>query len=398
MEAEALDRARSARAEREGAARREKEKELAQECATMDAANPDPYAGKKAAMNKRKKENRKKKKRKEEEGKEDKKRFAEEKKIEKKKELQRYEKERQIMRHEWWQSEERLEAEELDRAQSVRACREGAAQPDEEKELAQECATTAAAVDADEAAEKVAIQEKALEASRKKVAMRKKWAAMKEKKELAQERAEEAAAVAAAVAAVEAAVAEEKRAKEEASLKKAAEELQKMQESIAASSSFFRRLSASLLNKLLLIFSRTLCCDSSVTVGKLTYYPILRLGSLRQDVFRGKLANGKFCAIKKQPLSVVQSTDDEVKILQELSHENIVRLHDYEMNFESYFVALEHCHGTLDDLVIPSEAAARSATSDRLPRPLADADNLRGVISQTLAAIKFLHSKDVAHR
>ena len=170
-----------------------------------------------------------------------------------------------------------------------------------------------------------------------------------------------------------------------------------MQKSAAAASSFFQRISVSLLSKLLHSFSRTLCL-SSKTVGRLTYYPFLRLGSLRQDVFRGKLANGKFCAIKKQPLSVAQSTRDEVKILQELSHENIVKLHDYQANIESYFVALEHCHGTLDDLVVPSEAAARSETSTRLPRPLADVGKLRDVISQTLAAIKFLHSKDVAHR
>jgi len=289
------------------------------------------------------------------------------------------------------EARERLKAsEELDRAEV-------------EQELA-----GAAAPAADEAEKKEAFREKA----------RKDWEAIKAEKELAQERGAEAVAaaavaaavaekelaqeredVAAAVAAVAAAVAAEEAAKEEASLEKAAaEELSKMQESAATASFFFQRLSISLLNKLLLSFSHTLCRDSSVTVGKLTYYPFLRLGSLRQDVFRGKLEDGKFCAIKKQPLSVAQSTRDEVKILRELSHDNIVRLHDYQTNIESCFVALEHCHGTLDDLVVPSEAVARSATSARLPRPLADEGKLRVVISQTLAAIKFLHSKDVAHR
>jgi len=179
----------------------------------------------------------------------------------------------------------------------------------------------------------------------------------RKKEEVAQERAD----VAAAVAAVAAAVAAEEAAKEEASLKKAAAK------------------------------------ELTITVGKLTYCPFLPLGSEGKEVFRGEW-DGMFCAIKKQPLSVFKSKRDEVKFLRKLSHENIVNLHGYEKNSESYFIALELCHDTLDDLVVPSEARARSETSDRLPRPLADVEKLRDVLSQTLAAIKFLHLEDVVHR
>jgi len=97
----------------------------------------------------------------------------------------------------------------------------------------------------------------------------------------------------------------------------------------------------------------------------------------------GRLSTGKACAIKKTPRSIVDSTEDEARVLMELAHKHIVKLYHHETtNPEYYFMALELCHGTLDGLATRNLDFAAS----------------KAIIHQTLQAVDFLHNEGIAHR
>jgi len=190
-------------------------------------------------------------------------------------------------------------------------------------------------------------------------------------------------------------VASEKRAKEEAEKLAAAKEADRLsalhetkQRACTAARDLWLRFSSfarsQTLAKPLLAACRTIYNSKISTGGSLSYWPFLRLGGARQDVFLGRRPDGKICAIKKQPLSVIDTKEDEVRVLQDLNHPNVVKLYHYEQNLEHYFMALELCRGTLNDLTQRSPSL--------LPHIKLD------LVRQIAQAVQFLHSNDVAHR
>ena len=140
--------------------------------------------------------------------------------------------------------------------------------------------------------------------------------------------------------------------------------------------------------------------QSAINVdGRFTYFPFLRLGSPQQDVFRGYSTTGtmKQCAVKR--LSKASHNMQEVDILRKIAHENIVAVEDFaNASVEFFYIALELCHGDLEQLIEPSPSAARRETMELLPRPLSNAALKKDIVSQILHAVAFLHQKDVAHR
>lgn len=88
-------------------------------------------------------------------------------------------------------------------------------------------------------------------------------------------------------------------------------------------------------------------------------------------------------SVKKE--SVRQSFFNEVEILRELDHPNIVKLYEYFQDDSSYYAITEYCNGgELFQKIIEdgnfSEAAAV------------------GYISQILAVVLYLHERDIVHR
>ena len=130
-----------------------------------------------------------------------------------------------------------------------------------------------------------------------------------------------------------------------------------------------------------------------ITQGRIKYFRWRRLGNASQDVFFGewqpRRGKKKKCAVKK--IKVSEFSDDflrEVEVLQELSHENVLRMFDSsEATNEGdtfCYLALELCHGSLEDLI------AGGAAFDPID-----------VCRQTVAGIAYLHTRtpcSVVHR
>jgi len=126
---------------------------------------------------------------------------------------------------------------------------------------------------------------------------------------------------------------------------------------------------------------------SNYAGDRISYFPFLRqqFGSSKDDIFRGMVIARKNipCSVKKISRTKCTNDERELKLLKNLVHKNILRIWDVHADVESIFVASDLYHGNLEMLV-------NSGIEDKTTK-------IR-ILSQTLNAIEFLHSNDIAHR
>ena len=105
----------------------------------------------------------------------------------------------------------------------------------------------------------------------------------------------------------------------------------------------------------------------------------------------------------KQLLRVMSvDVDQEMKILQRISHKNVVRLHAYTADASFRYLVLERCDSSLDEAVLGGKSAGRGSSAARVEM----VDKATGqpteacveIVEGVLRGMEELHSRGVVHR
>ncbi|CAB4019662.1 Serine threonine- kinase ULK3, partial [Paramuricea clavata] len=126
------------------------------------------------------------------------------------------------------------------------------------------------------------------------------------------------------------------------------------------------------------------CLEHFVMTEKLgqgtyaTVYKAYRKGEAREVVAI------KCIYLKKLGKSAIENLFTEIKLLKEINHDHVVQLKDFEWNKDYLFLIMEYCSG--------GDLSRFIQTRRCLPENIA-----KKFLQQLALALKFLHSKDIAH-
>ena len=131
-------------------------------------------------------------------------------------------------------------------------------------------------------------------------------------------------------------------------------------------------------------------------VGDYTLYKVLGKGSFGEVYLTQKANNPEILATKKldkkqtdRP-SVKKYFDNEISIMKELIHPNIVRFYDLLATYSHYYVVMEYCNGGgLSNCLAKYKQFNRRPFSQEIVQYL---------MRQIIEGLKFIHSRKIIHR
>ena len=131
-------------------------------------------------------------------------------------------------------------------------------------------------------------------------------------------------------------------------------------------------------------------------VGDYTLYKVLGKGSFGEVYLTQKANNPEILATKKldkkqtdRP-SVKKYFDNEISIMKELIHPNIVRFYDLLATYSHYYVVMEYCNGGgLSNCLAKYKQLYRRPFSQEIVQYL---------MRQIIEGLKFIHSRKIIHR
>ena len=104
-----------------------------------------------------------------------------------------------------------------------------------------------------------------------------------------------------------------------------------------------------------------------------------------KEKFATKKIDKKFIKEKKK-----KYLDNEIKILNEISHENIIKLFEVKETYNSYYLVMELCTGgSLFDCLDEYQKKYNQPFSEEIVQYL---------MKQIVSAIKYIHNKNIIHR
>ena len=105
-----------------------------------------------------------------------------------------------------------------------------------------------------------------------------------------------------------------------------------------------------------------------------------------QEKFATKKIDKKYAANPKAKKYI----DNEIKILKEIDHPNIIKLYDVKENNQNYYLVMEYCNGGgLSDCLEYHIKQFRKPFSEEIVQYL---------MKQIVSGLKYLHGKHILHR
>ena len=133
-----------------------------------------------------------------------------------------------------------------------------------------------------------------------------------------------------------------------------------------------------------------------IKVGDYTLYKMLGKGSFGEVYLTQKANSSEILATKKLDKkqtdlpSVKKYFDNEISIMKELNHPNIVRFYDLLVSYSHYYVVMEYCNGgSLSNCLKKYKALYHRPFTQEIVQYL---------MGQIIEALKYIHSQKIIHR